>query len=147
MEPELIFRQALPQDTDFAFRVKKNALGPYIKETWGWDEAFQIDFHLQSYEPSNISILSTSNEDIGYVETETSEEHIAITGIYILKEFQSLGYGTIVIREIVKRATESGRSVRLGVLKVNQRAVRLYERLGFELESETSTHFKMKKNS
>ncbi len=142
---ELIFRQALAHDADFAFRVKKEALGPYVDETWGWDEDFQKDFHLRSFEPQKISIISSYNEDIGYVRTETNKEHVSITGIYILKEFQNLGYGTATIRKILEYASESGRPVKLSVLKVNQKAARLYERLGFEVEGETSTHLKMKK--
>lgn len=71
---------------------------------------------------------------------------MAITGIYILKEFQNLGYGTIAIRRIIELASEKGLFVKLSVFKVNQKAIRLYERLGFELESETNTHFRMKKN-
>ena len=136
MDTELIFRQAIPLDSDFAFRVKKDALGPYVEKTWGWDEGIQRDFHLRSYKPEKISILSVSNEDIGYVETETCEEHVAITGIYILPEFQNHGYGTVAIRRIIQLASEIGLPVKLGVLKVNQSAIRLYERLGFELENE-----------
>jgi len=144
----LIFREALPKDSAFIFKVKKEALGPYIEEAWGWDEDFQSVYHLQNYEPSKIKIFSVSEkQNIGYVETEISENHIAITGIYILEQFQNLGFGTAVIEKTIKSATKKGLSVKLGVLKVNHNAIRLYERLGFKLESETGTHFKMKKSS
>jgi len=145
---DLNFRDALSKDSDFIFEVKKEALGPYIEETWGWDEDFQREFHLQSYEPSKVNILCISGtEDIGYVEIRAKENHIAITGIYILREFQNIGIGTAVIKKTIKSAMEKGLSVKLGVLKANKKALRLYERLGFEIERETETHFKMKKSS
>ena len=145
---DLIFREALAQDSDFVFKVKKEALGPYIEETWGWDEDFQSDYHSQSYEPSKVNILSNSEkQNIGYVETEISEKHIAITGIYILKEFQNMGFGTAIIGKIVNKAKGKNLSVKLRVLKVNIKAMQLYERLGFTTEGETETHFRMKKCS
>ncbi len=39
-------RQAAPVDRDFAYEVKKVALGEYVKKTYGrWDEAFQRRYH------------------------------------------------------------------------------------------------------
>ena len=144
---DLSLREATLKDSDFVFKVKKEALGPYITETWGWDEGFQREFHLVSYEPSKVNILcATEKQDIGYVETEISDTHLAITGIYILKEFQNLGCGTAVIEKNINRAIKKGLSVKLRVLKVNKKAMRLYQRLGFAVEGETATHFKMVKS-
>ncbi len=38
-------RPATPDDYWFAYELKKQALGPYVKEVWGWDEEVQLSFH------------------------------------------------------------------------------------------------------
>jgi hypothetical protein len=39
-------RPATPADSDFAYQVKKVALGGYVTKTYGrWDEVFQRQFH------------------------------------------------------------------------------------------------------
>ena len=137
-------RKAQLSDSEFVYRVKKEALGGYIEDTWGWDEAFQYNYHLNSYEPSSISIYSTPEQgDIGYAELDIGEKHMAITGIYILEEFQNHGAGTVIIKSVLKDAAEKDLPVRLRVLRVNLKASRLYERLGFRLEGESETHFTM----
>ena len=144
----LTTRQALPEDSEFVFTVKKETLGSYIGETWGWNEEFQYDYHLKVFNPGNTNILSLPDKgDIGYLELEESESFIAITGLYILEEFQSHGVGTLVIEGVIQRAKERGLPVRIGVLKVNMKAKRLYEKLGFQVDSETATHFALVKSS
>ena len=142
------FRRALPADSDFVYKVKKEALGPYIEKTWGWDEDFQIRFHARAYDPQKVCILSTHEEgNVGYVETEIGEDFVSITGIYILERRQNHGIGTAAIKTILVSASKKGLSVKLRVLKENHKARRLYERFGFQLEGETEYHFTMKRSS
>lgn len=49
------------------------------------------------------------------------------------------------MRRIVEEAREAGRGVCLQVLKVNERACRFYERLGFAVVRETQTHVVMER--
>lgn len=137
----LTIRQALPEDSEFVFKVKRETLGPHIDETWGWDEEFQYDYHLNTFTPGKTNILSLPEKgDVGYLELAESERSIAITGLYLLEEFQSLGFGTQVIEGVIRKAEKSGLPVKIRVLKVNTKAKRLYERLGFLIEAETTTH-------
>jgi ribosomal protein S18 acetylase RimI-like enzyme len=70
------------------------------------------------------------------------DTHIFLEYIAILPEFQNRGIGTELIREVLEEAAAKGFPVELKVLKINP-AIRLYERLGFEVESRTETRFFM----
>jgi ribosomal protein S18 acetylase RimI-like enzyme len=51
--------------------------------------------------------------------------------------------GTAVLKDVIARAHESRKSVRLRVGLKNERAYRLYERLGFHRVQRTETHSHM----
>lgn len=57
-----------------------------------------------------------------------------------LKQFQSKGFGKIILEDLIKTYPE----IELEVLKVNLRAKRFYEKLGFEIIEEKEDVFRMK---
>jgi ribosomal protein S18 acetylase RimI-like enzyme len=67
-----------------------------------------------------------------------------VTDLQVLPELQGRGMGTAVLREIIAKAATFGIPVALQVLRVNRRAQRLYERLGFRVTgtSDTSIHMR-----
>jgi len=77
--------------------------------------------------------------------TEKNDLKLTIVEIQIAPEFQGRGIGTEVLRDIIEIGRENRLKVALGVLKVNEKAERLYEKLGFKIIGETNTHFLMEK--
>ena len=65
-----------------------------------------------------------------------------LANLQILPEEQGHGLGTAIIKAILAQAYDEGISVSLQVLKVNP-ARHLYERLGFVVSGETTTHYLM----
>ncbi|HXV84773.1 MAG TPA: GNAT family N-acetyltransferase, partial [Candidatus Binatia bacterium] len=53
------------------------------------------------------------------------------------------GVGSAVLKDMIARADEGRKSVRLSVGLKNERAYRLYERLGFHRVERTETHHHM----
>ena len=51
----------------------------------------------------------------------------------IFEEFQGKGYGTLMLKEIIKRYTKYGKPLVLYVYKNNDIAIHLYKKLGFEI--------------
>lgn len=56
---------------------------------------------------------------------------------------QNLGIGTRVLKDIIWRSTRAKKDLRLSVGLKNQKARRLYERLGFVVETVSETHYHM----
>ncbi len=111
--------------------------------TWGWDEAFQQRRFAQSFKPADIQVIIVDKQDIGWLAIHFSKSKIELNGIYLLPDFQRLGFGSSIIKGLIHEGKFSSRPVNLQVLKINP-ARALYERLGFEVTDENQTHFIMR---
>ena len=58
--------------------------------------------------------------------------------------FQGRGIGTQVMKQLIGEAATAGQAVCLDVVKIN-RALRLYERLGFRITGEEERKFYMRR--
>jgi len=73
---------------------------------------------------------------------EQHTDALVLANIHILPEYQEHGLGTDVIKTLLEQARHEKVPVTLRVLKVNP-ARYLYERLGFFITGETTTHYLM----
>ena len=132
-------------DYDFAFELKKIAYKEYIEQTWGWDEAFQMNFHKESFSTANTKIIVVENKPIGTVDVKEEAERIFLSGLYLLPKYQNKGIGSSILADIEKMSQVTGKRIELEVLKVNVRAQELYKRLGFRMMEGDETKFMMVK--
>jgi ribosomal protein S18 acetylase RimI-like enzyme len=83
-------------------------------------------------------LLKGENKGYGYVDDSTPELAMAVK-----KDYRGRGYGQMLVERISDRLREQGyHQVSLSVDKQN-RAARLYQRLGFQIASETQTTYTM----
>jgi len=135
-------RKVNKSDFETVYEIKKNALGKYIEETWGWDEELQRNFHNEEIKTEPIRIIEIDNNPIGTVSIINKDDEIRICRLYIIDSFQSKGIGTDIINDVISEYGKD-KKIRLGVLKVNSRARILYEKLGFEICGEENEHYQM----
>ncbi len=140
---EFTFRNANDGDFELSFEIRKNALGKYVEQTWGWDENRQWKYHKDDFNPAILRIIEVGNEPAGTLENYAEDNSMIVSGLYIIDKFQNQGIGTRVMTSIIRNASENSANVMLQVLKVNPKAKALYERLGFTVYETTDTHFKM----
>ncbi|MEN4010436.1 MAG: GNAT family N-acetyltransferase [Bellilinea sp.] len=143
MRNDLSLRPANEQDFDFLWQVHCAALKPYIQQTWGWDEEFQKRYLREHFNPQHSQIIRYMGAEVGMLSVEETSLGIVLSKIEVLPEYQGLGIGTTLIRELLERAVTRGLPVSLRVLKINP-ACQLYLRLGFSVVGETDTHFWMR---
>ena len=74
---------------------------------------------------------------------EDRGDELFLRSIEIDPAHQGLGIGTAMVVQLIGRAAAMGRPVGLRVLKVNP-AFRRYQRLGFAVIEETTTHLRMR---
>lgn len=134
-------RRAEEKDFDITHLIKLDAMKEYITRTWGWDEELQIKFHKEEFYRDNIFMVEVEGEPVGTIGINETENKIVINRIYLFKRFQSKGIGTSLLKQIINENRD--KIIRLGVLKVNTRAKKLYESLGFEVYGEANDHWKM----
>lgn len=137
-------RKANNDDYNFIFNLNKTVYKDYIIKVWGsWDDEFQKQFCENRFKSGKIQIISDGERDIGILELIEKENQIYIEELQIEPNSQRRGIGTEIINDIKKTAFELNNSVGLMVLKINNRAKKLYEKSGFKVIDETETHFIM----
>ena len=138
-------RRATEADHEFVFQLRKAALGTYIEATWGWDDAYQRALHDRRFAEQPMDVLLVGEERIGSLLVERTDEEIVLVSIYLLPAWQSRGIGSRILASLAKEADARKIPIRLKVLRVNERAVALYERFGFVVIDTTATHHGMRR--
>jgi ribosomal protein S18 acetylase RimI-like enzyme len=77
------------------------------------------------------SVIQVDGVDAGWIVLVTMPDHLYLSEIMILPELRGGGIGTVAIGQVLSKAGEAGKPVRLRVNVMNPRAARLYERVGF----------------
>ena len=112
-------------------------------QTWGqWDETWQSHYFQQHLDPSACQIIVLHGQDIGAISVVRRVTDIFLSNIELLPAYQGHGIGTQLIQTLLDEAQQKKVAITLQVLKVNP-ARRLYERLGFVISGETTTHYQM----
>ena len=143
--PEHRLREARAGDFELAFRIMREAMEEYVAATWGWYETFQREVFRRRFEAGRTDLVLVGETPVGSLRVERGDEEIRLLAIFLLPEWQSRGIGSAIVRDLLAEADDAGRPVRLRVLRVNERARRLYERLGFATVGTTETHVVMRR--
>ena len=141
----LSIREARAIDSEFVFAVKKAAFREYVEQIWGWDDTYQSDLHNRRFNSQDLRIIQFNGTDVGFISTSNTSDALKVDQIYILPEYQGRGIGAACMRGIINNANLEQKPVTLQVLRINTRATAFYQRLGFSIFDENSTHFQMKR--
>ena len=134
------------QDTDynFIYKTKKTLYKDYVVQNWGkWKEKDQKYFFKKYIENNkkHISILVNNTAKIGFIDYLTNNNYVEIGNICINKKYQGKGIGSQILNEIINN--NSNKTISLQVFIQNERAIKLYTKLGFKISSSSNTHHTM----
>ncbi len=138
-------RQATDRESEFAYRVKKTTLGEYARQVWGWDEDEQRRLHARRFAAQDFRVIVADGADVGILALSHEPDCVRVNQLLVLPEHQGKGIGTACMERVFKDAAERRLPVRLQVLKVNQRAMGFYRRLGFHDAGADDAHVRMEK--
>ncbi len=121
-------------ETDFLLRYPEEWDGATVESEAKWVESVRNN-------PNNIAITCyvdgrvAGNCEIGF-KTNMKSAHRATVAIAVLREFWVLGIGSAFFTEMIAAAEARGTEIiELEYLEGNERAVKLYEKFGFETVS------------
>ena len=140
---EFKLRNASQDDYEAAYIIKKDALQSYVEKTWRWNEEFQRNYHKKHFEPKNLKIIEVESNPVGSLKFITEKDHIFLSELFIMQAYQSKQIGSRIIKDYIKNANTEKKTVKLQVLRSNERAVKLYKKLDFEIYEEDNVYFKM----
>jgi ribosomal protein S18 acetylase RimI-like enzyme len=152
MAASLSLRPVTIEDEDFLFDVYQSSRGDDLREL-GWNEEriaeflrmqyeAQKQFHRDEFTNATDQIVLLGGRPAGRLMLERRDHEIRWIDLSLLPEYRNAGIGEKLIRQVQSEARTNRKPVRLQVIRLN-RAVSLFERLGFVRTSETGTHFQM----
>ena len=142
----IAIRKVTESDFDFAFEVKKQAMGPHITAKWGWDEDYQISVHRQRWLEKPWFVLLLNDERIGTVSIHRLENHVRFGEFYILDSYRNKGFGSNFLKQFLSECDNREEKVVLEYLKWNP-VGSLYKRFGFKIIEENEIHYFMERVS
>jgi ribosomal protein S18 acetylase RimI-like enzyme len=134
-------RPITPADDAFLARVYASSRAEELAIT-GWPEELKADFcrrqfdaqsayYAENYPGASFQIIERDGWPAGRLYVARWEKEIRIVDITLLPEIRGSGIGTGLLRELQNEAREAGKSLTIHVERFN-RALTLYERLGFQ---------------
>jgi GNAT superfamily N-acetyltransferase len=130
----------------FSFEVKRAALGPCIRERWGWDEGVQRRIHEARLAEKPFFEIRRAGEAVGTVSVLQQADHIRFGEFYLWPAQQGQGLGTRILRHCLSLADAQALPVRLEYLKWNP-VGSLYRRHGFVVIGESEIHWFMERQA
>jgi GNAT superfamily N-acetyltransferase len=145
-------RQVTADDEEILLEIYKSSRGDdlrglgwaedRISEFLGMQYEAQQHFYESEYKRAADELILWQGEPAGRLIVERREHEIRCVDVALLPEHRNSGIGTFLIQELQNEARREKKPLRLQVIRFN-RAVNLFERLGFVRTSETGTHFQM----
>lgn len=147
----VILRAAQAEDETFLFELYSSTRAEEMA-SWGWNEAQRQAFlsmqfrgqraHYAEYPNVDHRIILLNGEPVGRIFISRMEAEIRLVDISLLPAYRERGLGAALIRELFEEAARTRKVIQLHVEK-NNRALQLYQRLGFEIVGDAASHWFM----
>ena len=139
------YKNGKQDEIKFIYNLKKEVYHKYIEEIYGeWNEENQKKLfeRFMKENSKNIELIYLKDELVGFYNGKDKDNNtFEIGNICVKPEYQNKGIGTAVLKEILFEHKEQ--NIKLQVFKINENAIKLYEKMGFEKTDETETHYIM----
>ena len=149
MSSLIAFRPVRDDDLEFLFRLYSSTRDGEMA-MMPWNEArkahflrsqftAQHDHYREQFADASFRIILLGDEPVGRLYVHRGDDEIRIVDIALLPERRGAGTGAKIIRGLLTEAGTAGKPVRLHVQHGN-RAINLYQRLGFEKAGDTDVY-------
>jgi ribosomal protein S18 acetylase RimI-like enzyme len=130
--PAFTLRAGRRDDFAFAAEIYIDSMRPLMISLGAWNEDERRAALRRSYKTDEINIIALNGADIGWMQISERDTDYNIAQIQLLDDHCGRGIGTRLIRDLLARAERDGKTVSLSAIRTN-RAIKLYERLGFRV--------------
>lgn len=134
-------RQMVEEDIETIIVGEEKAFG----ESLGYDMLYsELVMNPFAY----YFVIEIDDNVHGYIGVWIDEEHSEIINFYVDKEYQSMGFGSMMIEFVIKLCEMSGvPNISLEVRESNIKAQRLYEKYGFKYSHKREQYYKNGENA
>jgi ribosomal protein S18 acetylase RimI-like enzyme len=153
-EPAVTLRPAREDDHEFLSRVYASTRAEELAPLPWSDEQRQAflaqQFHAQSvhyaanFADASFDVVLVDGERAGRIIVARREDELKLIDIALLPEHRGRGIGTRLMQPLLDEADDTGVKVTIYVERFN-RALRLYERLGFVTVEDAGVYLRMER--
>ncbi len=137
-------RPVVEADFEWVYALRRAALGDYVAQTWGWDDAAQRRRYAEAFGRKPGHVVCAARDDVGTLVVDEYPDELYLGLIALLPAWQNRGIGTDILRWLLRRAAGTDRALSLHVLRINTRATALYEREGLRVIATEETRLLMR---
>lgn len=122
-------------------RLRRDVYQELFTATFGgWDQARHARQFGESLNRGGISIIEVDGARVGMIQFFDQPDAVEVCEIQIQPSHQNQGIGSLVLKDTIARVHQKRKKVVLSVALKNERAYRLYQRLGFQKVAHNDTH-------
>lgn len=134
MKTPLTYQKATENDLDYLLDLRIKTMVPhYAESNLPTDRETTLQRILYQFDKGHIILLD--NQPIGLLKIDRGDTNIDILQLQIDPSQQGKGLGRMILSDILKEASATGKTASLSVLKTNK-AQHLYSSLGFKIVGE-----------
>jgi ribosomal protein S18 acetylase RimI-like enzyme len=137
-------RQATDQDDPFIRKLYIDTMQPLLSAFGAWDTDKNLASFDQHYRVAEATIIVVDGADVGWLQIHDDGDDLSLHQLHIVEAYRNRGIGTRLIRKLIARADRQTKRVTLSVVK-NNRALSLYQRLGFRIVGEDETKYHLRR--
>ena len=131
---KLEYQAARPSDIDIIFALNKELVETYENlDTIDYPKVLEWVYRKIRQHINQYMCILADHQKAGYYYFHQSGEEMELDDLYVFPEFRNKGIGTAVI---AKCCSEVSVPVFLYVFVKNEKAIALYQRLGFQIVSQ-----------
>ena len=131
-------RPGRADDFDFARRLYFSSMKPLLEALGAWKKE-EMETAFEGYfKIDEIRVITLGGDDVGWIQVSRSDNELCIDQLHLVETARDKGIGTALINSTIAEAAKENKNVSLSVVKGN-RAMQLYQRLGFQQVGEDST--------
>jgi GNAT superfamily N-acetyltransferase len=136
-------RPATERDHAFAERLYVETMKPLLQELQAWDAADVLGRFRRSFGTAHVQIIRVDGRDVGFMQTSETDAEINLDQIHLRNGYRSRGVGSRLIGDLQCAAMAKKKTLALAVVRGN-RALTLYQRMGFLVIAEDATKLYMR---
>jgi GNAT superfamily N-acetyltransferase len=142
--PSSITRQpAVADDFKFCRCLYFSSMRPLLVALGAWDEQKAESAFRGYFDPREVSIIMKDGKRVGWIQISETESAVNLDQIHLESDLRGKGIGTGLMLETMAYARNAGKPLLLSLLRGN-RAMSLYERLGFKPNGSDHTKLHMR---
>ena len=142
--PAPTLRAASLDDLGFAGQVYLETMRYITDQLPDFDEERHMARFAERFVPHEVSMVVADSKDIGWLQVTETDDEIFLKQMFLQPASQGQGTGSSLLVDLIARARQANKPLRLGVVKINP-AVHFYQRFGFIITSEDDFKYYMEK--